>query len=154
MILLTTIKTVEILDCLKVFCGGSGGFFFYGHIKWMSSNINCIHSSFDADLAFGGLITSLHSAFTFSKVKTQLVPFLLVDLIFFFPKQKSTFTKSQGMFLLDLAWPEKIVQVFFLFPYTCHSHLRLPSNIMSGFLHHIRPTPLHQQNNPHQAADI
>jgi hypothetical protein len=47
----------------------------------MSSNINCIHSSFDADLAFGGLITSLHSTFTYWKAKDSISAFLLMDLI-------------------------------------------------------------------------
>lgn len=56
-----------------------------------------------ADLACNGLITSLHSGFEFSKAKTQLVPFLLMDPVYSFLQWKSTFAKRQGMFLLDLA---------------------------------------------------
>ena len=37
------------------------------------------HSSIDADLALSGLITSLHSAFTFSKAKDSILAFLAAE---------------------------------------------------------------------------
>jgi hypothetical protein len=44
--------------------------------RGLTSTVCLIHSSIDADPAFNGLITSLHSAFPFSKDKVLIQDFL------------------------------------------------------------------------------
>lgn len=64
-----------------------------------TSAVHLIHSSVDVDLVLSGLITSLQSAFTFSKGKNVIITFLVVES----PQLRLTFVKSQGRFHLDLA---------------------------------------------------
>jgi hypothetical protein len=60
-----------------------------------TSAVYLIHSCIDTDLACSGLIISLHLAFTFSKVKAQLLPFLLLNLIYSFSQLMLAFVKKK-----------------------------------------------------------
>lgn len=98
----------------------------------MRSNINCVSNLLIywccPCLQWSDyLLPSQH--LNFQKLKTQLVSFLLMDLIHSFLQQRSTFAKGQGMFHLYLAWLKKMVQVFSLFLQLCPRHLGLPSVI-------------------------
>lgn len=44
-----------------------------------TSAVYLIHSSIGADLAFSGLITSLHLVFAFSKAKDSIIAFLAAE---------------------------------------------------------------------------
>ena len=61
-----------------------------------------IHSSIDVDLALGGLITSLHSAFAFSKAKDSIIAFLAAKSDMLLSTTEVSFVKSQGRFLLNI----------------------------------------------------
>ena len=68
-----------------------------------TSAVYLIHSSIDADLTLSGLITSLNSAFAFSKAKGSIIAFLAAETDTLLATAEISSVKSQGRFLVDLA---------------------------------------------------
>ena len=65
--------------------------------KWgLTTTVYLIHSSIDADLALSGLITSLHSAFAFSKAKDSIIAFLAAESDTFLSTAEASPYKKSG----------------------------------------------------------
>ena len=61
-----------------------------------TSIVYLIHSSIDGDLALSGLITSLHSVFTFSKAKDSIIALLATESNILLSTAEDSLCKKSG----------------------------------------------------------
>lgn len=143
---------LEILYHLSV---SSGNYSYYCYIRQLRSKISVclIYSYIDAHPALSGLITSLHSAFEFSKAKDSITAFLAAESDKLFSTAEVSLCKIQVSFGLFTTWgngsspfPDSVNLC-----QACKADNWHSARLISSY---IQPAPLPQETDLHQAADL